>query len=606
MRRSLSDDLSAGEEPSCPRPHPIDPVSVDAEPNRQAVRGNFSTLWTEPATTANGRPVRAGRDTLPVTLVRPAGWSPELSALAAAYAPTDALKARGAFYTPPSLASFLTRWAIRDADDRTLEPACGDGAFIDAAVKRYRDLGRTELEGHLFGVELESSEAEKARRLAPDARILTADFFEVAASQFAAVDAVIGNPPYIRYHGFTGEQRIRGLARAKEQGVALSNLASSWAHFVAHSAAFLRPGGRLALVLPAELLHTDYAAPVRSWLLERFPSVVVVTFDRMAFADAEVDALLLLASDDDASGLRVARVPNAGALDTFELLPALATASRSAPIRWSGTVDRDAGELYAELLVRPGARRLGDVASVDIGVVTGANRFFVADAKEAARLGLPPSQLLPIIESASAVAGLAVRSSQMKRLLRIDREPRSRSLLRYLADGEAAGVAQGYKCRTRSPWYRVPLPKVKPDAFLPYMNHHAPRLLVNRPRAWSTNLLHGVKLRRGAPDVRAISVAMLSATVMLSAEIEGRAYGGGVLKLETKEAERLLLPTWDASIEEKLVGAFRDVDRLVREGQMEAASALADAALSVDHERYRRAYQVFRQRRLQRKNGNGH
>ncbi len=200
-------------------------------------------------------------------------------------------------------------------------------------------------------------------------------------------------------------------------------------------------------------------------------------------------------------------------------------------------LDRDAGGLYAELLALPGARRLSDVASVDIGVVTGANRFFILETKEAERLRLPASQLLPVIESASAVTGLTVYPSRTKRLLAIDREPRSRSLLHYLAAGEAAGVSQGYKCRTRSPWYRVPLPTVKPHAFLPYMNHHAPRLLVNWPRAWSTNLLHGVTLRRGAPDLRAISAAMLSATAMLSAEIEGRAYGGGVLKLETKEAE---------------------------------------------------------------------
>lgn len=516
----------------------------------------------------------------------------------------DAAKARGAFYTPRSLASFLTRWAIRSADDRTLEPACGDGVFIETALARYQELGRTQLEGQLVGVELEASEAEKTRALA-EAQILTADFFELMPSEVASVDAVIGNPPYIRYHGFTGEQRLRGLARAREQGLVLSSLASSWAHFVAHSASFLRPGGRLALVLPAELLHTDYAAPIRAWLLERFPSVVIVTFDRMAFAEAEVDALLLLASHDDDTGLRVMRVANADALASLELLPRPATDARSAPSRWSSSLDAAAAELYVELTAAPNARRLGALASVDIGVVTGANHFFIVEAKHAARSRLPSTQLLPIIESASAVRGLSVHSSRTKRLLAIDRTPTSVSLLRYLAEGEAAGVPNGYKCRTRSPWYKVPLPRVKPHAFLPYMNHHAPRLLVNRPRAWSTNLLHGVRLRPGAPDVRALSAAMLSATVMLSAEIEGRAYGGGVLKLETKEAERLHVPSFGLTTEQELVRGFRELDRLVSAGDLETASAKVDAILDVDHERYRSAYEIFRQRRLQRKNGNG-
>ena len=499
--------------------------------------------------------------------------------------------------------SAVGSWVAIHRDDRTLEPACGDGVFVKSAVDRYRGLGREKLSGFLFGVEMDGGEAAKARSLAPDAEIVTADFFDVAPPRLPQVHAVIGNPPYIRYHGFSGEQRLRGLARAKEQGITLSNLASSWAHFVVHSTAFLSPGGRLGLVLPAELLHTDYAAPVRSWLLGRFPSVVVVTFDRMTFADAEVDALLLLASSDDSFGLRVLRVADAQALEEFKVEAPMSSSDRLAPLRWSGNVDRDGSELYGQMVTAPGARRLGDVASVDIGVVTGANKFFILDPEHAARLRLPETQLVPIIESASSVQGISVHASRARRLLLVDREPRSQALLRYIAEGEAAGIANGYKCRTRTPWYRVPLPKVKPHAFLPYMNYLAPRLMVNRPRAWSTNLLHGVAVKRNAPDVRAISSAMLSAAVMLSAEIEGRAYGGGVLKLETKEAERLVLPSWTSSVEQQLIVAFRELDRLVRTGQLELASARVDAILGIDHDKYRAAYEVYRRRRLQRKSG---
>jgi adenine-specific DNA-methyltransferase len=542
-------------------------------------------------------------DTGEVVLFRPTWGDALTSAVATPHGP-EAAKARGAFYTPRSLAGFLTRWAIRTVDDRALEPSCGDGVFIETAVARYAELGLTRLDGQLVGIELDPSEAAKCRELSPDAQILNADFFDVMPSELRSVDAVIGNPPYIRYHGFNGEQRSRGLARAKEQGLVLSNLASSWAHFVAHSASFLRPGGRLALVLPAELLHTDYAGPIRNWLLARFPSVVVVTFDKMAFEEAEVDALLLLASHDEPGGLRMVRVGSADALETFALLPVGTTDSGVTPLRWTSRVNRDAGDLYAELVTSSTVRRLGAFASVDIGVVTGANRFFILEPAEAARLRLPTSQLLPIVENPSAVKGLTAPQSSTKSLLMINREPTSISLRRYLAEGEKAGIAKGYKCRTRSPWFRVPLPKVKPHAFMPYMNHHGPRLIVNRLRAWSTNLLHGVTLQPGAPDVRALSAVMLSATTMLSAEIEGRAYGGGVLKLETREAERLLVPTMNAATETQLANAFRRLDRLVRAGEVEEASTEVDGILGLDHERFRQAYMIFRQQRLQRKNGN--
>lgn len=60
-------------------------------------------------------------------------------------------------------------------------------------------------------------------------------------------------------------------------------------------AAFLRDGGRLGLVLPAELLSVNYAAPVRKFLFDKFTSVELVLFEKQVFEEAEADTLLLLA-----------------------------------------------------------------------------------------------------------------------------------------------------------------------------------------------------------------------------------------------------------------------------------------------------------------------
>ena len=221
----------------------------------------------------------------------------------------DQIKARGAFYTPRSVADFLCAWAIRTASDRALEPSCGDGAFVASASSRIEALGRTDVSQHLIGIQLSPQEAAKAATQAPTATILTASFFDLLRTAIGGrVTAGIGNPPYIRYHGWTGEQRIASTARALEQGVELSSLSSSWASFVVHAASFLADDGRLALGVAAELLHTDYAQAVRSFLVRRFSSVVVIAFDHLIFDDAQVDAVLLLASNDDNAGLRVIRL----------------------------------------------------------------------------------------------------------------------------------------------------------------------------------------------------------------------------------------------------------------------------------------------------------
>lgn len=516
----------------------------------------------------------------------------------------EAVKARGAFYTPSELTTFLARWAIRDKKERALEPSCGDGAFLAALTARFKELGRQSVVGYLDGIELEAGEAKKAEALAPGARIRVSSFFDVRAEDLPQVDAVIGNPPYIRYHGFTGNMRIQGLARASEQGVHLSNLASSWAPFLVHAAAFLpAAGGRIGLVLPAELLHTDYAAPVRAWLVRRFSSVVLITFDKPVFKDAQVDALILLASNDDQAGLRVLRAANPQQLAQLDVRHDPRTPRRAELKRWSGAIDAGAESVYLDLIATPGTRRLGDIASVDIGVVTGANKFFILSEAEVKRLQLPESVLTPILRTTSDAGGLQLRPTETQQLFLVPAspEPTSKRVLSYIAQGERDGVNSGYKCRNRKPWYRVPMPRVRPSAFMPYLNHHAPKLIVNRPRAWSTNLVHAVALKSAAPDIRALAGAMLSSATMLSAEIEGRAYGGGVLKFETKEAERLVIPAMTSTQERDLVGVFGLLDKLVRAGKTDEASARVDKILGLDRARYLAAYQIFRKRRLERR-----
>jgi hypothetical protein len=509
-------------------------------------------------------------------------------------------KARGAFYTPRELTRFLTRWAIRGADDRVLEPGCGDGAFITAASRRFMDLGVDDLAGRLFGVEREPDEAQKARALAPSASVLTSDFFDVEPTSLPAMDAVIGNPPYIRYHGFTGADRDKGLSRARLQGVELTRLASSWAHFVVHSVAFLGPAGRLGLVLPAELLHTDYGQPVRDLLLRRFGSVIVVAFDRGVFNDAQVDAVLLLASADDRRGLRVVRLPDERALDALDVDAYADLATLKPMPRWSGAVDVGAGSVYEALLASGAAVPLGVLASVDIGFVSGANDFFILSREDAELRGLPGDILTPTMRRPGDIPGLLASDGDVRLLLDLARrpEPSDGHVLAYLEEGKTSGVALRYKCRVRRPWYAVPLPRSKPDAFLPYMTHLGPRLIVNDVGAWSSNLLHGVTLGLLAPPVRALAAAVASSITLLSAEIEGRAYGGGVLKLETKEAERLLVPAVSPSQIEQLEAAFPEIDRLIRVRDVETAAKVADGALDIDHERIWAAYVTFRSRRL--------
>jgi adenine-specific DNA-methyltransferase len=211
-------------------------------------------------------------------------------------------KARGAFFTPVELCDYLCRWAIRHATDRVLEPSCGEAAFLLSAARRLNELGAPADPGQLVGVELHPDSAAAARGLAAAGRpaaVTVGDFFaEPGERRF---DAVIGNPPYVRYQGFTGPSRLASRRAALRGGVGLTALASSWAAFTVHAAEFLRPG-RLGLVLPAELLTVNYAVEVRRYLMARFGRVRLVVFTERVFPGVLEEVVLLLAEDALAPG----------------------------------------------------------------------------------------------------------------------------------------------------------------------------------------------------------------------------------------------------------------------------------------------------------------
>src|SRR5467141_3194441 len=107
-------------------------------------------------------------------------------------------KLRGGFYTDATIAAFLVKWIKHTSPRSLLEPSCGDGAFF-AALERERVRSLKEI----VGFELDPVEAQKAQtRTRLDSTILNEDFLRWYISRAQSsdgFDAVVGNPPFIRY-----------------------------------------------------------------------------------------------------------------------------------------------------------------------------------------------------------------------------------------------------------------------------------------------------------------------------------------------------------------------------------------------------------------------
>lgn len=508
-------------------------------------------------------------------------------------------KSRGAFFTPLPIARFIARWAIRSETDRVLEPSCGEAAFLLAAAGELSLLGSRLTEAsQLNGVEVHRPSAQAAEKsltkLGVATDITVGDFFLREPEQL--YDAVVGNPPFIRYQEFGGAARARSLEAALAQGVRLSGLASSWAAFTIHASRFVSENGRLGLVLPAELLTVGYAAEVRRFLLRRFAKVRLVLFEQRVFPEVLEDTVLLLAEGTGkASHFEVYQAKTAEDLSNLEINGWM-DHRPDASDRWTPAL-LDVATYSTFLDAADGANiaHLSDWGSAYLGAVTGNNSFFCLNDELVTRFRLGKCDIRPILPPGgrylkgltfSPAAWDAHRKENKRVFLFRPGERPSAAAADYIAWGEAQGVDKAYKCKMRAPWWRVPITSC-PDFVITYMNDERVRFVQNASGADILNSVYGFRLGQSfenGASARHLPMSLLNSLTLLSAELSGRVHGGGMLKHEPRDFDKLLVPSRECltNAREKLEAIEPQIGSLLRKSAVSEAVRLVDDALLIE------------------------
>lgn len=232
-------------------------------------------------------------------------------------------KRLGQFFTGVPLGKLLAHLALQSDTRIVLDPMAGNGDLLDATWEAAAERG-IQIK-RIDGIEIDGATADACRdRLAalipkaaaPATSIFAANAFDPAAPDALPArvyDLVITNPPYVRYQTRNGNAPADSTRAGLEQIVdsrhaeanhaiwkvltqSYSGLSDLSVPALILAGSLVRPGGRLALVVPATWRTRDYADVVRYLLLRCFTLETIVADTQPGwFSDALVRTHLIIA-----------------------------------------------------------------------------------------------------------------------------------------------------------------------------------------------------------------------------------------------------------------------------------------------------------------------
>jgi hypothetical protein len=313
----------------------------------------------------------------------------DLGLIDAAFAEMTSRRGRadkGQFFTPRQLVEMAVRLVLPADGEVVLDPACGSGAFLWHAAMRAPCA--------VHGIDVDGRAAAAARVLLALARRRKApgptavvQIGDGLSAKLPRADVVLSNPP------FAGEIIDAEVLSAFELGRGRARIARDWL-FLERAISALRPGGRMAIVLPQGTVGGTAAAPARELLLRTCRVTAVIGLDPSMFMPhTQQRTCLVIATRREADverpppGETILMVVSHRSGHDRRGVPLPSGDGQTGTDAWS-TLDHDLGELLSEMETGSGKsiRRI-TVEELGTDLSLSPQRFFTGTGASGTRLG---------------------------------------------------------------------------------------------------------------------------------------------------------------------------------------------------------------------------